>query len=188
MEWNSCENLFFRQASVHMCLSRVFPEEQQKRTGFLRFQEAARDETLEPADTLVDVFPYTRGCASALVLSLSLSLFSLLFLRDCEKWAARAKEWTQKGRGCEVRDEYLRLRLSVDASTRSQSCVLDSQSFIVTAPRERNTKKVACARAATSSQARTTGNRRERKEEAGPLDAQEEEGRVLELSRRFLSA
>lgn len=69
-------------------------------------------------------------------------------------------------------------------STRLQSCVLDSQSFIVTAPRERNTKKVACARAATSSQARTTGNRREGKEEAGLLDVQEEEGRVLELSRR----
>lgn len=76
MARNSCENLFFRQASVHVCLSRVFPEEQQKRTGFLRFQEAARDETLEPTDTLVDVFPYTRGCVSALVLSLSLSLSS----------------------------------------------------------------------------------------------------------------
>lgn len=77
MERNSCENLFFRQACIHVCLSRIFPEEQQKRTGFLRFQEAARDETLEPADTLVDVFPYTRGCVSALVLSLSLSfLFS----------------------------------------------------------------------------------------------------------------
>lgn len=68
----------FSDRHAYTCVCRAyFPKSSRNGPVFFGFKRRARDETLEPADTLVDVFPYTRGCVSALVLSLSLSfLFS----------------------------------------------------------------------------------------------------------------
>lgn len=120
--------------------------------------------------TLVDVFPCTRGCVpdSLFFLSPSLYLASSFSLSLCF-FFSRAKEWTRIG-GVQISWAARERSVSERRHVCEKPCVPDSLLSVVTTVSRR--RRSSCE----------GKNRRERKEEAGPLD----ERRALELCRGLL--